>query len=508
MAPAWPLASGVFLTLAVLVAGVRSSAALSSTVCMLALAFPLAAWAAWRAPLAYWQLTVATAPLAVGAPFLAGARLSLPLEALMLAAAAPLLWRARQALHPGGALAQAWCHPVSLAIGAHLLWLMLATGTSVVPVVSLKHVLARMLYVTFFYVGGLLVLAQAPTLGARLRIWHTTVVLFACGLLPVLGLTLLRHALTGFDRQAAYEAAQPFFDNRLELLALLVMLVPCALAARASARADASTWHGRAARALLLTLLVLAGIATLTLHARSAWLSFAALLLVYPSLSWRLHPRAWLAAVAVVAVAGGLLVADLSSYRSASLAPWPGARVHTALRDMLLARAGLGDASVAERANRWACAARMGASRPLQGFGPNSFERAYAGFQKPWELTEHSTWQGDRGDAHSEFLAAWAEQGLPGVVTLLLVFGSALACGLRLRRRADPGGEVGPPAWVGTVSALTLAVLGFALENVVNGLLEIDKLAPFFWLLLAALVSLESCPPAPPERAATSPESC
>lgn len=475
----------------------------------------LAGWAAWRAPRAYWCLTVATAPLALSAPFVGAARLSLPLEALLLAGVVPLLVRTWCALRDVGLLARSACHPVSLALGAHLLWLVLASSTSVEPLVSLKQALARGLHVAFFYAGGLLVCAAPASLAARVRAWHTAVVAFTCGLVPVLGLTLSRHALTGFDRQAAYEAAQPFFDNRLELLALLVMLAPCGLAVRVTlarrapagrcaddgrvARKASRAWP---ARLLLGLLLALSALATLTLHARSAWLTWGLLLVAYPLLARRVQPRAWLAAGGLLLLATALLVGDLLRYRADALAPLPGPRLRVPMRDMLLHGAALRDASLAERANRWGCAWRMGLARPLQGFGPNTFERVYACFQRPWELTEHSTWQGDRGDAHSEFLTAWAEQGLPGLVLLVLLFGSALASGLRLWQLAQHAQTL-PPGYLPTVSALTLALLGFALENLANGLLDLEKVAPFFWMLLAALVSLERAAPAP--RAATNP---
>ncbi len=59
----------------------------------------------------------------------------------------------------------------------------------------------------------------------------------------------------------------------------------------------------------------------------------------------------------------------------------------------------------------------------MVGFGPGTFEGSYGPFQYFREMTAHSSLRGGRGDAHSEFFSALAEQG---VVGLLLV--ATLVC--------------------------------------------------------------------------------
>ena len=119
------------------------------------------------------------------------------------------------------------------------------------------------------------------------------------------------------------------------------------------------------------------------------------------------------------------------------------------------------------------------------GTGPGTYERVYARYQKPEEMTPLSTVQGDKGDAHSEYFTALAERGAIGLVALLGLFAAVLGTGLRAAQREGVSSH-------GTLAlGLTLAILAFAVTSIFNSYLEIHKLSPLFWWLAGGLVVLD-----------------
>lgn len=453
-------AAGLVALVAGLAVAVSHAESVAAGVAFVLVGLAAAALLAWRAPRVGLLLTCASAPASLAWGF-GGHNLTLPFEGLLLVALPVGLLR----VAPRHWLRLARADAVfALALGAWLAWTWLTASASVAPLVSLKSAALRTLTALTLYFG---VLLHARRPQARLE----PLVAYVCGLLPVLAFTLARHGLAGFARPASYVAAQPFFSNRLDLLALLTLLLPVALAALVGGV------RGSRGRAFAL-LLAGAAVLSVTLSARSFWVALGSALVVLPLAASRLRPSVSVAGLAVAAAALACLGADVLVYRSANMrAASPPAR-RVALYDALLALPSLRDDSVTERANRWACALRMAREQPGLGFGPNTFERLYARFQKHEEATAISTWQGDRGDAHSELLTALAEQGLPGLLALLFLFAAALRAGLRAAR---PGAPLG--------GALAAALGAWAVLNAFNAFLDLDKVAPSFWMLCALAVA-------------------
>ena len=251
----------------------------------------------------------------------------------------------------------------------------------------------------------------------------------------------------------------------------------------------AAVWRRRSAlglssvaRAILSIALLLSGAALVGLRGRAA-LGALGVGLLAAWFSRRRPPRLVAAMLFLGAFAAALAVADLLVYRSEISRP--GLRPAVSIvRSSLLAHPPFTDESFTERANRWSAAARMGFSRPLTGFGPGTFEGRYAPFQNPWETTRRSTWGGDEGDAHSEVMTAFAEQGLPGLSLLLAVLSSAFLTAARGARASAAGADLLPAAVAGSLAA-------FVVMNGPNSLLDVDKVAPLFWMACAAAVNFD-----------------
>lgn len=441
-------------------------------------------------PEAFWWLTVALAPLAVALRTpLHGVEMSVPFEPMLVLSGLSLL---RRPARPEGGWPALLRHPVLLAATASVAWMAASSLVAPDPVTGLKATIVRALYAAVLLGGGLAFLRPEGSV-------RRLAVVVTASLLPVCLFVLAAHAVVRFERRAAYEIAQPFFSNRLDLVALLTVWgVVAAVLVLSRGRGAAGTGERR----ILAAFLLLAAVLLVTLFARSALVGTAAALAAWPLLGGRSSPRRAVAALAAVFALVVLLAALFVSSRSARLAPEPPPGPFSPLVDAVLELPHLRDASVLERANRWAAAARMAADRPLAGFGPNGFEKAYGPWQRPAETTVDSSFSGGRGDAHSEYVSALVEQGFAGLGLLLALLGTLLASGVRAARgAASPEGRA-------TAAAFTAGLVAFAAMNLFNSFLDLDKVAPAFWLVAAGIVTCDrarfSGPPARP----TSPEGC
>jgi O-antigen ligase len=438
---------------------------------------------------AFWWLTVALAPLAV--PFrtgVSGVEVTVPFEPMLVLSGASLLLAQAKPARGWPALLR---HPVVLAAAASVAWMAVASAAAPFPLAGVKATAVRALYAAVLLGGGL---AYLRTEGDVRRLVLTAAI-------PLVVPTLCAfavHAAAGFARKAAFESAQPFFSNRLDLVAVLTAwgVVGSVLLA-GPGRGGLSRRQALALETTLALFLVV----LVALFARSAVAGAGAALLALPLLAGRSTPRSAVAALLTGLGALAIAVTLAASSRAVRAVPEPPRGPLSPVADALFELDTLRDVSVLERLNRWNAAARMAAERPVTGFGPNGFERSYGPYQNVFETTTHSSFTGARGDAHSELLSALAEQGVPGLALLLALLVAPVAAAVRgARSRGTPGSRV-------LAIAYGAGLVAFAAMNVSNSFLDLDKVAPAFWLLAAGSVALDpeglSVPPAP-----TSPAGC
>lgn len=412
-------------------------------------------WSRWFWTL--WLVTLASVPLSLRWPFSGGRTIvAVPLEPLLVVCVVLLavLWVLGEA--PARRLLR---HPVSLMIAAGLVWTVVTAMTSVDPVVSLKYALMRTAYVMTFFVGGLVVFSR---LGMGTAV---TVSAGLAGVLPTVGWTVWHHAPSWFAHTTSFEVGRPFFPNHLEYGATLVfwMLVMAGLALQ---RHDRKGGYGGGWALLIIGLVPVVWAA----HSLAAWLSLMAGLgvIALHALGLRVQQLMIIGALVLVVVFGSFGI-----YRSSGLGQsWKPS-----------------DPSTGERLNRWLCAFEMGRERPLVGFGPGTYETSYGVFQSWENLTSHSSFQGDRGDAHSEYFSALAEQGVPGLMLVVALFGVALWSGLHGAVETKNGDR----RWL--ILGWTAAVTSLAVGSLFNAYFEVDRIAPLLWLSCAALAIFSATSP-------------
>ncbi len=110
-------------------------------------------------------------------------------------------------------------HPVTLAILFNLFWLLITAITSTMPMVSFKFLLARIWFITVYYLLAIRVFRDRSNITAF--IWVYTI-----AMLGVAAYTIFRHLKLGiFDKQVAHFVMSPFFRDHTSYGAVLAMLL-------------------------------------------------------------------------------------------------------------------------------------------------------------------------------------------------------------------------------------------------------------------------------------------
>lgn len=397
---------------------------------------------------------------------LGGIGVSLPTEPLMVALM--VLFLLKLTLEGNVIEARVWRHPVTIAIIAQLIWMAICVVPSSMPMVSLKFLLARLWFVCTMYF-------LATRLFRDPRNMHRFFWLFLAGLSIVVAYTLVQHARHGFAEDPAHWVMYPFFKDHTGYGAVIAFILPFAIAA-VSMPGYSRTRRGVAV--LLLGLLV-AGI--LFSYTRAAWVGAAGALGVF--LVMRLRIPAW-AIGAVALVAGSVALANIDRITIAL------ERNQAESNDDLAKHVSSisnirSDASNLERINRWNSALRMYAEKPVTGWGPGTYMFQYAPFQAARDRTIISTNFGLNGNTHSEYLGPLAEQGLIGMLLVLLVVGTITWTAVRLWSKLPPGVDRH------LVGAAFLGLVTYFIHGFLNNYLDLDKASVPFWGFAAMIVVLD-----------------
>src|SRR5690606_20430365 len=279
----------------------------------------------------------------------------------------------------------------------------------------------------------------------------------------------------GFAEDPAHWVMYPFFKDHTGYGAVIAFILPFAIAA-ISMPGYSRTRRGVAV--LLLTLLV-TGI--LFSYTRAAWVGVAGALGVF--LVMRLRIPAW--AIGLVAIVAGT-VAMANIDRITIALERNQAESNDDLAKHVSSISNIrSDASNLERINRWNSALRMYAEKPVTGWGPGTYMFQYAPFQAARDRTIISTNFGLNGNTHSEYLGPLAEQGLIGMLLVLLVVGTITWTAVRLWSKLPPGVDRH------LVGAAFLGLVTYFIHGFLNNYLDLDKASVPFWGFAAMIVVLD-----------------
>ncbi len=411
-------------------------------------------------------LIVAVTPLAINiTQFEFNVGVSIPSEPMMLGV---LLLFIVKLFYENPVDPAIWRHPLTIVVGLQLGWMLITSMTSDLPMVSFKHLAARLWFIVPFYLLGIQLFKK------RVKIlWF--VWLYTLPLAVVIVYTTYNHSLWGFDEQAGHWVMEPFYNDHTAYGAALALMIPLF-----TGFAFTHT-YSKTTRFFSFLMLAVLLIALVLSYCRAAWLSLAFAFMAFLIVLFRIKFK-YIVVVTVILGALFYLFSFQILDRLEKNQQGPSANFIEHLRSISNIST---DNSNLERINRWQSALRMFGDRPVFGYGPGTYQFEYAPFQRSSEKTLISTNAGDKGNAHSEYIGPLAEQGIPGMVLVLVMTGWVIVTAMRVYRRSDDK-EVKMLSL-----SLMLSLLTYFVHGTMNNFLDTDKASVPVWGFIAAIVALD-----------------
>lgn len=364
--------------------------------------------------------------------------------------------------------AKVFLHPITLFLLAHYSWTWASAIFSENIFVSVKFGLAKTWYVAVFYLLAILLMRKVKDFEKLFHvvIWPLTIVTI---------IILVNHAQKGFSFESANFVMAPFFRNHVTSAALMSVVVPFI----------GYLWwkndHFLLRSALTVSMLViLAGI--YFSYTRAAYLAVIMSLAVFPILYFRLMKPVLGMAVVVVVLFVQTMVHDNTYLRYSP--NYDTTISHNTFEDLVSATYKGTDISTMERVYRWVAGYGMVVEKPWMGFGPGNFYNYYKGYT----LTLFKTYVSDnpeKSGIHCYYLMILIEQGFIGLLILVaLIFVVLLMMENLYHRLKDERDRA-------VVMATTMCFVIILLFQVINDLIETDKMGPFFFLCMAITVVMD-----------------
>ncbi len=359
-------------------------------------------------------------------------------------------------------------HPITLAVTFNLVWIFITAIASEMPLISLKFFLARMWFVvTFYFVATQLFRVKA---NFNRFIWCYVIPMCAVIIYSVVGLTMM-----GFDEKAAHWVMDPFFKDHTSYGAIIAMFIPLVIYLLTVKHYNTLIKFSTG------FILVVYALGCVLSYTRAAWVSLlgaAVLFVIYKlKIKFRFLAFAGLIGAVLLYMSWPTLMMKLEKNRQDSSGD---------LAEHVQSISNISsDASNLERINRWESALNMWKERPVLGWGPGTYTFLYAPFQLSKNKTIISTNAGDLGNAHSEYIGPLAEQGIPGMLSIIVLVTLVFVYGSRVYHSL-PKGQM-----KSLVLALLLGLFTYWAHGLLNNYLDTDKASVPVWGFIAMIVAID-----------------
>ena len=360
-------------------------------------------------------------------------------------------------------------HPVSLAIYLNIAWLLITSATSTMPVVSFKFLASRIWFLAaFYFLAGLLF--SNPENFKRFNWAHVI------ALAIVIVYTITRHIGRGlFDPNAAHQVMWPFYRDHTSYGAVLAFVLPIFIGFLFMKHSN--SW----VRLVLIGLVPLLLVALILSYSRAAWMGLIVALAVYVVVTFRI--KLWVISLGV-AIIFTFIALNWTEINYSMQSNSTDSSANLAEHVQSISNIS-NDYSNVERLNRWNCAVQMFREKPIFGWGPGTYMFQYAPFQLSYLVTPISTFAGDRGNAHSEYLGPLSESGFLGTITFLIIAIAFLRTGFRAYRlSSDRNQRI-------LLICSILGVITYLVHGVLNNFLDTAKISVLFWGFIAFIVATD-----------------
>lgn len=362
-------------------------------------------------------------------------------------------------------------HPISYLLLLYILWNILSTGFSVMPLISLKYTLSMLWFAVVFYMLPLHLFRNIADAHRFLMVMMASTVILVI-------YTLYQHAGGGFSRPFAHTAMRPFLPDHGVYAALLAFFIPFGLIAFVFGHHFKLSVVTRMTIGAATVILLIGVIFSFT---RASWISLVVAFGVMAMLLFRIRLWMFLSFFGMVLSVIIFYWADITNElsRNTQGSDDDFAKHLSSVYNIST------DPSNLERLNRWDCAVQMVNEKPFLGWGPGTYTFQYAPFQKSYRLTLISTHAGDVGNVHSEFLRPMAESGWPGFFLFFILMASIFGFAWKLYEK------VKLPEHKYLVLALAGGLSTYLFHGLVNNYLDFDKISAVFWGMTAILVAVK-----------------
>lgn len=363
-------------------------------------------------------------------------------------------------------------HPVFIILIVYLSWLVIVSATSDIPLVSFKHTFIQILY---FCICFLLFLTKFDKTENILKFY----LFYALGMIIPVIHGMIWHSHYHFNPQASYYMPQPFFIEHTVYGAALAFIIPVLIYLVFFRNRFNATWAARIGLGLLLLLIVTAEFLS---YSRAAWLSLLILPLAFLGLRIRISPRLLFAGFLVIAFVAYLNLETILTIFGRNEARSNRGNIKEQIESVSNIQT---DISNLERINRWKSAFRMFEDRPLTGHGPGTYQFVYYRYQVKKEMTRISTYHGEKGNAHSEYLGFLSETGIPGLLIYLSLIFVSISISIRIIYTTHD------KLIRNIMTILMLSLMTFYIHTIFNGFIETDKVGSLVFGSLAAITALD-----------------
>ena len=355
--------------------------------------------------------------------------------------------------------------PLTIILVLQTCWIAVAAYFSTDQLLSIKYLLAKGWYLFAFIVTPFILFQNKKYLLLSVQILTTSMMIFVVR-------AIIKHSTFGFTFSQINDSLWPYFRNHVSYSALLVFIIPILAAAHYLGKS-------RKQKKFFAILITIATVALILSYARGAWLA----LIVGAGAFWCIRrgvlSKAYILSFAIIITVFTWLIQDQRYMKFAH--NYNKTIFHSNFEEHLQATYQLKDVSTAERFYRWIAGFRMIPEKMATGFGPNTFYLHYKSYTntafRTWvsRNTEHST-------VHNYFLLTIIEQGVVGLLLLLVLLGYAFYTAQKIFKHSTD------IFW--RVAAAVCAVI-LAMECTVNflsDLVETDKVGSIFYLVIATLM--------------------
>lgn len=420
-------------------------------------------WSAWSLKNILFFLLIFTIPFSFEYHFSSSLGTDLPDEPLMALVA--FIFLASWIYRPSILSRKIFLHPVILILFVVLGWTLVAILFSTHSWISVKFLLAKSWYIGAFVFAGTIVFADNRNI-------RTTAFLLLLSVFTVVIIVLVRHALYGFQFANINKALIPFFRNHVNYSAMLVCMLPISWAAYKLS----SPKYKR----ILFVVIIIFLLALFFSFSRGAWLALP----VGIAGAWLASKRKlFITYIITLLLTAGFIFWLSNQDRYLRFAPdYRTTIFHEDFSEHWIATYKLKDVSTAERFYRWVAGFRMVKDKWITGYGPNTFYEEYM----PYAVPAFKTWVSqneDHSTVHNYFLLTAIEQGIPGLILLLCLFGALIWYAEKNYQRSDNEFDRVIALMITSILSMLLVL------NFLSDLIETDKVGSIFFLCITLLIA-------------------